>query len=90
MKYFLLSFIIKDGEHEHYDHITTQAVSESEARAKGEAQTHEVGEIPEEDQETMFDFGDGETSSELHNCKEISREEMESMDKLGVAHFYEL
>lgn len=90
MNYYLLTFTIYDGEHEYFTYITTQAKSIEEARMKGQAQEHEVDSNPTEEEMTMFDYNDGQTAADLTGYEEITKEEMETLDKLGVAHFYPL
>jgi len=89
MNYYLLTFCIFDGGHEHYTYITTQAENEEAATKKALTQEHE-DEMPEgEDPElTMFDYGDGETICKFKYAKEITKAQMEALDDTGVANFY--
>lgn len=92
MKYFLLTYKILDNGHEHYQYLTTNALGIELATVKGQTQEHEMVEpsMDEAEELTMFDFGDGSTIAKLHNVTEIKHKEAVVLDKLGVAHFYEL
>ena len=84
MKYFLATYEILDGEHE-YGGAVIFAVETAEAAYKL-AEAEEYG--PETDTTTFyFSFGgDGLTACKNKGCLEITKEQMEFLERVGLAH----
>jgi hypothetical protein len=84
MKYFLATYEILDGEHEHRGAVIFEAKTAKEAYRLAEAEEYE----PETDAPTFyFSFaGDGTTACKNTGLEEISREEMELLECLGLAY----
>lgn len=86
MKYFLASFEIRDGEHEHSGEFIVKATTIKKAWKMAEKEQHDV--FDKEHGKTYWDYGDGTTASRLKNMTEIEKKEAETLSKLGVAYFY--
>jgi hypothetical protein len=84
MKYFLARYEILDGEHEHKGAVIFETDSVEEAYRLAEAEEYE----PETDAVThYFSFGgDGMTACKYRSCREISREEMAFLERVGLAY----
>jgi hypothetical protein len=83
MKYFLATYEILDGEHEHTGAVIFEAESTEEAYKMAEAEGFE----PETDSPKFyFSFaGDGMTGCKNMGCREISKEQMEFLEQVGLA-----
>jgi hypothetical protein len=83
MKYFLATYEILDGEHEHTGAVIFEAKTAEEAYKLADAEEYN----PETDNTTFyFSFGgDGMTACKNSGCQEISQEQMEFLEKVGLA-----
>ena len=84
MKYFLATYDILDGEHEHTGAVIFAAETAAEADRLADAEEYE----PEADAATQyFSFGgDGMTACKSRGCQEISTEEMAFLERTGLAY----
>jgi hypothetical protein len=84
MKYFLATYEILDGEHEHQGAVIFEAKSAKEAYRLAEAEEYE----PETDSPTFyFSFaGDGMTGCKFSGLLEISQEETAFLKRAGLAY----
>jgi hypothetical protein len=84
MKYFLATYELLDGEHEHEGAVIFEAETAEEADKRAEAEEFD----PETDSPTFyFSFaGDGMTACKNMGCVEISRAEMEFLERVGLAY----
>lgn len=84
MKYFLASFEIIDGEHEHRAAVIITAKTFAEACKKAEAEEFD----PETDNEKFyFSFGgDGMIGCKNAGCLEITKEQMQFLEQVGLAY----
>jgi hypothetical protein len=83
VKYFLVTFGILDGEHEHLGAVIFEAETAAAAYAMADAEEYD----PETDSDThYFSFaGDGMTGCEFRACQEISREQVAFLERVGLA-----
>jgi hypothetical protein len=84
MKYFLATFEILDGEHEHQGAVIFEAETADEAYAMADAEEYE----PDTDSDThYFSFGgDGMTACKNRGCQEISKEQVAFLEQVGLAY----
>ncbi len=84
MKYFLATYEILDGEHEHRGAVILQAQTPEEAYRKADAEEYE----PETDTgQSYFSYcGDGLTACKNRSCVEISAAEMQFLERVGLAY----
>ena len=84
MRYFLATYGILDGEHEHLGAVIFEAKTAATAYALAKAQEYE----PFTDSDTYyFSFaGDGMTGCVFRACQEISREQMQFLERVGLAY----
>jgi hypothetical protein len=84
MKYFLASFEILDGEHEHRGVVIIEAKTEALACKRAEAEEFD----PETDNEKFyFSYGgDGMIGCRNAGCQEISKEQMQFLEEVGLAY----
>ena len=84
MKYFLATYEILDGEHEHTGAVIFEAETAEEAGKLAEAEEF----APETDSpQFYFSFaGDGMTGCKHEWCVEISKTEMEFLERVGLAY----
>ncbi|MGZ6236374.1 MAG: hypothetical protein ACXWMJ_03525 [Syntrophales bacterium] len=84
MKYFLATYTIRDGEHEHKGAIIFAAETLAEAATMAEAEDY----TPETDKQSFyFSFGgDGMTACENSGCQEVTKEHMEFLEQVGLAY----
>ena len=84
MKYFLATFEILDGEHEHRSAVIFGTKTAEEAYNMAEAEEYE----PDTDSQTRyFSFGgDGMTGCKNTGCQEISKREMQFLERVGLAY----
>ena len=84
MKYFLATYEILDGEHEHRGALILQAESHEEAYQLAEAEEYDPD---TDDPKFHFSFaGDGMTGCKNTGCQEISTAEMEFLERVGLAY----
>ena len=84
MKYFLATFTITDGEHEHLDQCVIKAKKRDDAFKIAMKEGHD----PEgEKTESYFSHGDGLTICNFDGIEEITDTEAEMLNRLGVAHY---
>jgi hypothetical protein len=83
MTYFLATFEILDGEHEHKGAVILEAQTLEEAYAMAEAEEYD----PATDSPAYyFSFaGDGLTACKNMGCREISKEQMAFLEQVGLA-----
>jgi len=84
LKPYLLDVLIRDGEHEHYQHVVVWTKSIALANRWGEKNTSRYGELDATD--GYFSYGDGCTASNLKSVKEISKAEAKVLEDTGVAY----
>ena len=84
MKYFLATYEILDGEHEHKKAVIFEAQTYSLACKLAEAEEFD----PDLDNERFhFSFsGDGMTACRNISCQEISRGQVEFLEQTGLAY----
>jgi hypothetical protein len=84
MRYFLASFAIFDGEHEHRTAAIIEANTSAEACKRAEAEEFN----PETDNEKFyFSFGgDGMVGCKNTGCQEITKEQMCFLEQVGLAY----
>ncbi len=84
MKYFLATFEILDGEHEHKGVVIFEAETPEEADKMADAEEYN----PETDKETFyFSYGgDGMTACKNKGCLEITEEQMRFLESVGLAY----
>jgi hypothetical protein len=78
MKYFLASFTLQDGEHEHIEHATASKRSVETATRWCEGELYEYG---EERKRQLWHYGDGETAVTDYSLTEITAEEYAVLSK---------
>jgi hypothetical protein len=84
MKYFLATYEILDGEHEHKGAVIFEAETAEKAYTMADAEEYE----PESDSPKFyFSFGgDGMTACKYRSCQEISEEVMKFLERVGLAY----
>ncbi len=84
MKYFLATYEIIDGEHEHKGAVIFEAKAAEEAYKLADAEEYD----PETDNERFyFSFaGDGLTACKNRGCQAITEEQMEFLENVGLAY----
>jgi hypothetical protein len=84
MRYFLATYEILDGEHEHRAAAIIEANTFAEASQRAEDEEFD----PETDNEKFyFSFGgDGMTGCQNTGCQEISEEQMHFLEQAGLAY----
>ena len=84
MKYFLATFEILDGEHEHKGAVIFEAETAEEAYRMAEAEEYD----PETDTATFyFSFGGaGMSACRNRGCLEITEEQMKFLEYIGLAY----
>lgn len=84
MKYFLATYEIFDGEHEHKGAVIFEAETFDIACKLAEAEEFD----PDTDNERLyFSFGgDGLTACKNTGCLEITQEQMKFLEKTGLAY----
>jgi hypothetical protein len=84
MKYFLATYEITDGLHEHSGAVILEAETAEAAYKMAVAEEYE----PETDRDTQyFSYGgDGMTACKNTGSQEISTEEMEFLEQVGLAY----
>ena len=88
MKTYLAWFTLYDGEHEHSGNFVVKADSLDEAADIAKTQMHYPGYLTDEDHRTYWDYGDGLTASKLDHVREITKQEADILDRLGVAFYF--
>ena len=86
MKYFLAQYEIRDGEHEHIDYGMFKATSFKQAEKLAEAQAFDNLDVDETDNH-YFAYGDGLTACKWKGLAEITKQEANTLNKLGVVYF---
>ena len=84
MKYFLATYEILDGEHEHKGAVIFEAETAEAAYVMADAEEY----APETDSPAYyFSFGgDGMTACKNRGCQEISKEHVEFLERVGLAY----
>ncbi len=84
MKYFLATYEILDGEHEHKGALILEAETAEEAYRLADAEEFE----PETDSDKFyFSYcGDGMTACKNRGCQEITPEQMQFLERVGLAY----
>ena len=84
MKYFLATYEILDGEHEHTGAVIFEAETAKEAYRMADAEEFD----PLTDNKRFyFSFdGDGMSACRSRGCQEISTEQMEFLESVGLAY----
>ena len=92
MKYFLATYEILDGEHEHRGAVIFEAETAEQAYKMADAEEHDT-ETMYTDEELAerklkyFDFGaDGTTAASNTSCQEITEEQMRFLEQVGLAY----
>jgi len=84
MKYFLATYKILDGEHEHKGALILEAETGEEAFKMADAQEYDPD---TDDARLYFSFcGDGLSACKNNGCYEITKEQMEFLERIGLAH----
>ena len=84
MKYFLATYEILDGEHEHKGAVIFEAETFDSACKLAEAEEFDPA---TDDARFYFSFGgDGMTACRNRGCTEISQEQMEFLESVGLAY----
>jgi hypothetical protein len=91
MKYFLAIYELIDGEHEYIGAVILEAENKEEAWKIAEAEEHftdtqYTDEEVEQGKLRYFDVGDGTTAARNRSCQEISREQMQFLEQVGLAY----
>ncbi len=92
MKYFLATYELLDGEHEHKGAMIIVAKTFDEACKIAEVEEYSPDieysdEEWEEGKFRYFDFGgDGTTAAHTSGVHEISQEQMEFLERVGLAY----
>ena len=92
MKYFLATYEIIDGEHEHKGAVIFEAETAEQAYKMADAEEHfSDTEYTDEEVENgkfkYFDFGgDGTTAARNRGCQEITEEQMKFLESVGLAY----
>jgi hypothetical protein len=84
MKYFLATYEIQDGMHEHSGAMIIEAKTMREAVKIAQKQEHDVD--TDENERKYFDYGDGMTASQNNGVIEITKAEMEFLERVGLAY----
>lgn len=94
--YYLATFRIIDGEHEHTDYfivpvdydgvgsVQQQVTCLEKAYERAGAEEHDTLNY---NKGTYWDYGDGTTASQLKDVKKITREQAQTLHNLGVAFY---
>lgn len=84
MKYFLATYEIIDGVHEHTGAVILEAQIDDQAYKLADAEEF----MPETDNEKLyFSFGgDGMVACKSEGCTEITKEQMEFLERVGLAY----
>ncbi len=84
MKYFLATYELLDGEHEHKGAVIFEAETAEEAYRLADAEEFD----PATDNTTFyFSYGgDGMTACSNRGCREITKEQMEFLEQAGLAY----
>lgn len=85
MKAFLGTFILTDGEHEHYEHLLVKASTKAEADKLFSEQEY----CCDEEEESAFGYGDGLTALRFRYSKEIDKAEADIFAKHCVVNYLE-
>jgi len=87
MQYFLATYTLSDGAHEHSNHLVIRAESDADARRIANSQQHDA-DFPAGEELTYWDYGDGTTASCLDSVEPITTNEAKILHKLGVASLF--
>lgn len=84
MKYFLATYEILDGEHEHKGAVIFEAETVEQAHTLADAEEYD----PDTDNEKFyFSFGgDGMTACTNSGCQEITEEQVQFLERVGLAY----
>jgi hypothetical protein len=84
MKYFLATYELLDGEHEHKGAVIFEAETAEEAYKMADEEEFD----PDTDNAKFyFSFaGDGETACRNRGCQEITEEQMQFLEQVGLAY----
>ncbi len=84
MKYFLATYEILDGEHEHTGAVILEAQTAEDAYKRAEREEYE----PETDSaRRYFSYGgDGMPACKNPGCQAITHEEMQFLERVGLAY----
>ncbi len=84
MKYFLATYEILDGEHEHKGALILEAQTADDAYLMADTEEYD----PETDHETFyFSYGgDGMTTCKNRTCTEMTAAEVKFLERVGLAY----
>ena len=88
MKTYLAQFTIYDGEHEHGTAFVLKAESREEAITIATSREHDTGYPKDDEHLTYWDYGDGQTAAQVDEVREITQEEADTLDRLGLAYYF--
>ena len=88
-KYYLATYIVIDGKHEHSDHLLIIARGEEEARSYADSLTHDYDSGNGCDYEHPFSYGDGTTASKLSVVREVSAEQFNFVKEAMASLVYD-
>ncbi len=84
MKYFLATYEILDGEHEHKGAVIFEAETPEAAYKMADAEEYDPD---TDDAHYYFSFGgDGMTACRNRGCQEITEEQMKFLERVGLAY----
>jgi hypothetical protein len=92
IKYFLATYELLDGEHEHNGAFIIEAITRQEAEKiatdeEHSPETHYTAEDREQGRFKYFDFGgDATTAARNRGINEITEQEMRFLERVGLAY----
>ena len=88
-KYYLATYIVIDGNHEHSGHLLIIAFNEEEARSFADSLTHDYDSGDGCDYEHPWSYGDGTTASKLSVVHEVSAEQFNFVKEAMASLVYD-
>ena len=88
-KYYLATYTIIDGEHEHIDHLLIIATSNKQAWSFADSLAHDCSWDDEGDDQHPLSYGDGTTASKLRGVREVSEEQFTFLEGVMSLLVYE-
>ena len=88
-KYYLATYIVIDGKHEHSGHLLIIAFSDEEARSFADSLTHDYDSGDGCDYENPWSYGDGTTASKLSVVREVSAEQFNFVKEAMASLVYD-
>jgi hypothetical protein len=88
-KYYLATYIVIDGNHEHSGHLLIIAFNEEEARSFAGSLTHDYDSGDGCDYKHPWSYGDGTTASKLSVVREVSAEQFNFVKEAMASLVYD-